>query len=245
MTDEDMEKYVEDPHTSNAGDHGRFYGRITFMTAIPFEKIKYHQSFNCWVRHVGVFLDKSELQTPRPKSLGFFTYELAHYNRTHFFAGFLKKLLTLSKPFQIATKPIYVETGNTKKCFCYSIMTSSEDVDTTLEEIRRLAVNIHLKFYTWDEYKKEDVKIKTTLIDEMIQYRAKYGCMIFEGLWSNQYMRDGSQPISKKRNSDNSLQTPTVTPEQELDIKYGKVKCLDFICDYFRHSDGSEIFTQL
>lgn len=197
QTDEEMEKYVEDPHTVNAGTHGKFYCRITMASSIPFEKIKYHESFSRWVRHVGVFLDRSELETARPNSIGFFTYKLPHWSRTHFFAGFLKKLLTLSRPFQILTKPIYAETGNTKKTFAYSIMTASEDVDIISDEIKRLPVNIHLKFYSWDAYKKTE-KDKHTLIDELIKYRATNGCMLFEGLWSNELMRDGSQPISKK-----------------------------------------------
>ena len=33
--------------------------------------------------------------------------------------------------------------------------------------------------------------------------------------------------------------------DQELDSKYGNVRCLDFLRDYFRHTDGSEIFIEI
>ena len=137
-------------------------------------------------------MDRSELETARPKPLGFFTYKLPHYSRTHFFAGFLKKLLNLSRPFQILTKPIYAETGNTKKTFAYSILTSREDAGIIAEEIsegmKRLGVNKHLGYYTWDQYKKVSSLDKHKLVDTLIKYDDTNGCLLFEELWSNELM---------------------------------------------------------
>jgi hypothetical protein len=250
-TDNEMVKFVEDhPHTAPIGDHGTFYGRITVVTTIEFEKIKSNIQFNRWIRHVGLYLERSKLTGTRPKSLGFFNYKLPHYSRTNFFEGFLQVLLQLSKPFQILTTPIYAEKGNTKKCFAYEIKTSNQDADTILGELQQLSNNAHLRFYTWEAY---GIRISTnnkhTFIDEMIAYNAKNSCVLFDGLLSNECMRDGHIPMvtSKKRNKAEASgsEIAVISSEQELDTEFGNVRCLDFMRDYFQYSDGSDILLQL
>lgn len=84
-TDEEMNNFVEDPHTSSVGTFGRLYGRLRFMTSMSLSSIKQNPDFGNWIRTQGLFLEASEIPCTRPRLLGFFDRTLPHTSRIHIF----------------------------------------------------------------------------------------------------------------------------------------------------------------
>lgn len=90
-TDDDMNLYVENPHTTSAGNFRRLYGRITLVSSLPAETIKYDPDFGTWIQEKGLFLDRSELENTRPKCIGLFDKTFATSSKIHYFTAYLKK----------------------------------------------------------------------------------------------------------------------------------------------------------
>lgn len=119
-TDDDtMSWYVEDPHTVPIGDHGRLYCRLTFVTNMKFEAIKNNKKFRLWILQEGLFFDRSELQTTRPKQVGFFDKGLPHSTRLAFFNSMLEQTVKMSRPYQLLSQPVHANDPGKAKSFAY------------------------------------------------------------------------------------------------------------------------------
>lgn len=222
-TDEEMMNFVEDPHTSKVGIHGRLYGRLRILSSMTLAEFKQNQDFGNWIRAEGLFLDISEIPCTRPKMLGFFDRKLPHASRIDIFKGFLQSTMNISKPYQIYSQTINAGDGTGLKCHAYVLKADFKDAEIILQDIARSQATSSTKFYVWEDYRDHTELVdKRKFISEMTAYARNHASFIFSGIVANDYMRlkstKGSAPVDKNKLS--SLQSAQLALETQKDTLY-------------------------
>lgn len=253
-TDDDMIMYIKNPHTTSAGKFGRLYGRITMVSSIPAETIKYNQDFGVWIREKGLFLDRSKLQTARPKCIGLFDKNFATEAKIPWFTAYLANSITLSRPYQILSHPIYANDGSGLKTFAYQMWSATEDEETLLQEMEAFR-NPSFIFLVYDTYIQYDPVEKRKVITKLIKAAKQQTSYVFQGITFDGYMRTKNrkhyQPPTEKENhmsdgdaSADDSQVKDAT-ERQHDIAYSNMKCLEFVYNHFVDNKNARIFQRI
>lgn len=186
-TDDDMNMYIENPYTTSAEKFGRLYGRITMVSSIPAVEIKHNQDFGVWIREKGLFLDRSELQTTKPKYIGIFDKNFATEAKIPWFTAYLANSITLSRPYQITSHPIYANDGTGLKTFAYQMWAATVDEETLLQEMQAFH-NPSFKFLVYDAYIKSDSVEKRKVVRKLIRAAKQQASYVFQGITFDGYM---------------------------------------------------------
>lgn len=120
-TEESMDSYVEDPHTSKVSKFGRLYGRFCVVTNMVLHDIKQDRKFSAWIRDHSIFLDLSEIPSTRPKIIGFFDRKMPHGTRIDIFQGYFATVAKRSRPYHLFSQTIYASKDSDNTCFAYVI----------------------------------------------------------------------------------------------------------------------------
>lgn len=227
-TDAEMEHFVEDPHTSSVGTFGRLYGRLRFITSMKLMDIKLNPEFAAWIRAQGLFLDSSEIPNTRPKLIGFFDRKLPHTSRIDVFKGFLKKTVSMSRPYQIFSQTINAGDNTDLKCYVYVLKADSKDAETLVKELAKLIrPTSSVRFYPWEDFRDHtELAVKRKIITDMTTYARNHASFIFHGIVANDYMRLNINTHNRSNEVNTRTHASIVYNEQHVKKKTKKIRLL-------------------
>lgn len=245
----EVASFVEDPHTTSAGAHGKLYGRIRMVTNMTLYDIKLNNAFGIWIRAYGLFLDISEIPSTRPTLVGFFDHILPHTTRIDMFQNFLHSVVKISRPFQIYNQLIYASGGSDEKCYAYVLKSDYKDSATILQDMKNLSASSKIGFTVWSEFKDHtDPADKLKMVQEMTIYNRGHASLVFSGVLANDYMRLKNNKRSKDAATDGTIsesQQASIDLDTQRDLSFSKLRCLEFMQQYFVDSDQNPIFTRI
>lgn len=211
-TDAEMNHYIEDPRTSLSGQFGKLSARLTFETRFDFSFFKRNATFAAFIRKEGYFFEKSELKSTRIKYIEFFDKKLPHGTRITFFTALLRKLVHISKPFQILSTLVKASDKSAVQMYAYLLVAAPSDEACILQEMKQFNAP-HTNFYGWEKFKddKQTTEVqREEILTKMNAYVDQNMSILFKGFQDNVLMR----MTSKKKRGESAPAKTVGDPNQ-------------------------------